>query len=247
MLGKVGVLILVDKHISEILLIFPADIRIITQQHIRVIQQVVKIHGSGMAATRAVCTVYSTERRALRSLVGRHLSGIGNIHVRRYQRVFRIGYGSDNGGRLVYLVVKLHITQYSLYQRFGVGRIIYRKTALKPDKVGVEAQQSGENTVECPHPQLRGHSRADHLLDALPHLFGGLVGKCKSQYTPWLIAMVQQMYNLICEHTCLARPGAGYYQLRAIIVDYGVALLVIQLQKIVIFFGHITSRLPASR
>ncbi len=59
--------------------------------------------------------------------------------------------------------------------------------------------------------------------------------------------MVQQMYNLICEHTCLARPGAGYHQLRAIIVDYGVALLVIQLQKIVIFFGHITSRLPASR
>ena len=101
--------------------------------------------------------------------------------------------------------------------------------------------------MECPHPQLRGHSRADHLLDALPHLFGGLVGKCKSQYTPWLIAMVQQMYNLICEHTCLARPGAGDYQLRAIIVDYGVALLVIQLQKIVIFFGHITSRLPASR
>ena len=149
---------------------------------------------------------------------------------------FSHGYGSDNGGWLVYLVVKLHIAQYSLYQRFGVGRIIYRKTAFKPDKVGVEAQQSGENTVKCPHPQLRGHSRADHLLDALPHLFGGLVGKCKSKYTPWFIAMAQQMYNLICEHTCLARPGAGYYQLRAIIVDYGVALLVIQLQKIVIFF-----------
>ncbi len=38
------------------------------------------------------------------------------------------------------------------------------------------------------------------------------------------MAAVQQVHNLVCEHTCLARAGAGYNKLGAAEILYGGAL-----------------------
>ncbi len=56
-LGEVCVLILVDKHVAEILPEMGQYVGIVAKEHVGVEQQVVEVHRSGYAATVAVQAV----------------------------------------------------------------------------------------------------------------------------------------------------------------------------------------------
>ena len=57
-LREVGVLVLVNKDITEKLLVLLQHVRVVTQHEVGVEQQVVKVHRSGDAATLPVGSVY---------------------------------------------------------------------------------------------------------------------------------------------------------------------------------------------
>ena len=78
-LGEVSVLILVDKDISEKLPVVTQNVGIVCQQYIGVVQQVVKVHGSGNAATIHICLVDLTGIRPFSSAVGVHELPVSEI------------------------------------------------------------------------------------------------------------------------------------------------------------------------
>ena len=63
MLGKICVLVLIDKHIPEKLLIMPALVRMVAKQHIGVEQQIIEIHRPRHTAAVPVTTIYLTSAR----------------------------------------------------------------------------------------------------------------------------------------------------------------------------------------
>ncbi len=72
MLCEVGVLILVDEYVTEILLIVAAYFGVVTQQQIGVVEQIVKVHCSGHEASVEVGLIYFTQSRTLCAAVGLH-------------------------------------------------------------------------------------------------------------------------------------------------------------------------------
>ena len=69
MLREIGVLILVHKHIAEKLLIMVEHIRIVTQEHVGEIQQIVEIHGIGHKTAVGISRIDRIYHRPARSPV----------------------------------------------------------------------------------------------------------------------------------------------------------------------------------
>ena len=78
------------------------------------------------------------------------------------------------------------------------------------------------------------------------HFSGCLVGKGQRQNIPRLISMLQQIGNLIGQHTRLTRSGTGYHQLGAITIDNGFALSFVECMEY-FFFYHSCSIYPIFR
>lgn len=91
--------------------------------------------------------------------------------------------------------------------------------------------------MECAHPQTPGHLGADKPLDALAHLARSLVGEGERHDAVGLVAVGEQMDNLICEHASLARAGPGDYKLGTAEVFDGLTLLDIEFRKILLHFA----------
>ena len=88
--------------------------------------------------------------------------------------------------------------------------------------------------MESAHPEPRSHLCTDKRFNALTHFTGGLVGKCKSQYTPRFITKLQQMHYLVGQHTRLSRARACDHETRPFDIFHGIALLDIKLIEIIL-------------
>ncbi|CRH69241.1 Uncharacterised protein [Chlamydia trachomatis] len=100
---------------------------------------------------------------------------------------------------------------------------------LKAQSLGIQAQNAIENAVKSAHPQLARHFLAHQWLYALAHFSCCLVGESECHDAPWLIALVDEVHNLVGEHTRFARTCSGNHQLRSVHIHHSVALLRVEL------------------
>ena len=84
---EVGILVFVDKYITEKLLIVPTHIRVVAQQHIGIIQQVIEIHRACHKTAVAVDSVDFVCQRTPGTPVGFGNIFVGCIPFRAYKGV----------------------------------------------------------------------------------------------------------------------------------------------------------------
>ena len=96
----------------------------------------------------------------------------------------------------------------------------------------MHTQEAREDGVEGAHPQFGCYLGTYKGAYTLAHLASGLVGEGKSQDVARVVAAVEQVHNLVGEHTGLARPGSRYYEFRAPDILHGGTLCLIELAKI---------------
>ena len=71
---------------------------------------------------------------------------------------------------------------------------------------------------------------AHYLSYAFLHLVSCLVGEGKGEYAPWCHAALDEIGNLVGEHTGLSRTSSGNNKLCAVAVFHGGALAFIELR-----------------
>ena len=88
MLRHIGVLILIDQNIAEKLTVMPQHIGIIAQEHIRIVEQIVKVHRTRHYTAVTVCAIYDMKFRTLGPDVSLHHIPAESIILRRDKRIF---------------------------------------------------------------------------------------------------------------------------------------------------------------
>ncbi|CRH69242.1 Uncharacterised protein [Chlamydia trachomatis] len=107
-LGKIGVLVLVDEHIAKLLLIALQHVGVVAQQQVGVKQQVVKVHGSRNATTLAIAGIDFCRERTTAIAIFGHNIGIAGIVCRRKHGIFHHREARLQCRWLVELFVELH-------------------------------------------------------------------------------------------------------------------------------------------
>ena len=244
-LGKVGVLVLVDQDISELVLIKFQHVGIVAEKDIGVEQQVVKVHSAGPGTTGPVGLVDIANERAFRPHVGLIQGGVGGISRGGHQRILGIGDNGLHGRGPVYFIIEHHLLDDGLDEAAGVGLVIYREIAIEADALGMGAQNAGKYRVESAHPQPGGGSSAYDGGNALLHLTSRLVGKREGQYLiRAVIARSQQIGYFVGQHTGLARPCTGNDQRGAFVVKDRFALLVVEFLQKIFFHASVFRLFP---
>ena len=188
LLRIVRVLILVDQHIVETLYVLLTDILMLMKQLISLHQQVVEIHGVSLSATLRVPIIYISHLRTLLlDIVCRPRAGL--VGTRHQQMV--LGHRDTVGhtGRLVNLVIELHLFDNVLDKRTRIGLIINREIAVKAYDLSFSAKNTCKDRVECAHLQTLSPLLPHKASYAFLHLTGSLVGKGQRQDVPRLIAL----------------------------------------------------------
>ena len=227
LLRIVRVLVLVHQHILEALHVLLPDVLMVAQQHERLHQQVVEVHGIGLAAALNIAVVDLAHLRALAAdvVLGPVAGGI----LRRQQQVV-LGHRDAVGDAvgLVHLVVELHLLDDALHQRAGISLVVDGEVGVEADVLGLSPQDAGKHRVEGAHLQPGGTVLPHQAPYAFLHLAGSLVGKRQRQDIPRCHAPLQQVGNLIGQHTRLSRPCTGYHQLWPVAVFHGLPLAIVQ-------------------
>ena len=83
MLGTVGVLILIDQHIAEILLVEFKHIGMVAEEDVGIDQQVVEVHGSCLETAVPVVPVDNVKQWALGACVVGEEFLVRAVHARR--------------------------------------------------------------------------------------------------------------------------------------------------------------------
>ena len=166
-----------------------------------------------------------------------HKVGVHHITCRAYQGVFGHRDCALHRGGLVDLLIEFQVLYDGLYQRTGVGLVIYGERVGISYAVGIRAQQACEDAVESAHPEAPCGVAAYKAFDALTHLLCSLVGECKRHYAPWLESVAEQVHYLVGEHAGFARAGTRYHKLGTVEIHHGITLLRIELCEIVLHVG----------
>ena len=231
----VGVLILVDKHIAELLAIACQHVRKVAEKDIGIDQQIIEIHCSGLPATLPVAAVDIP--------YGRHLCGkialvrllVGCVSRRRHQVVLRIGDACLHTAGLIGLLIKPHLFDDGTNQALAVRRIVDGELRRKADMGRLGTKNTGKNRMERTHPKesctLLAHLPGNTLL----HFTGSFVSESQCQDIPGIVTVLEQIGYLISEHTRLSGTGTGDDQRRAITVEHRRTLAFIKFFDIV---GH---------
>ena len=110
----VGILILIYKHIPETIHILLPHILMLGKQQIRIKQQVVKIHGIGLATTLSIAHVHVFHGRHLTLYILPHVDA-GRVIMRSKEIVFCQAYSVGYRRTVILLLVKPHLLDYHLY------------------------------------------------------------------------------------------------------------------------------------
>ncbi len=145
MLGEVGVLIFIYEYVAEEILIMAQKIRIIAQQHIHVVENVVKVHRSGYAAAVGIHLEDIAEHWQFRTTVGGFIIRVAPVHFSRDEGIFGIGDTRGEHIGLVHLFVKSHILHYRFDQGACVGCVVDSESRLEPYKAGMTPQYAQED------------------------------------------------------------------------------------------------------
>ena len=132
-------------------------------------------------------------------------------------------------GRLVCLVVKVHLFYYRLQQTSRITFVVYGEVRHIAYPLRLISQHSREDAVKRAHIYISCLLLSHQTANSLLHLICRLIGERKSQYAPGLHAVCQEVGYFICQHTRLARPRSRYDERRSVVIQNSLPLLVIQL------------------
>ena len=171
----IGILVLIDHDISELIPVEFPDIRIILKELYHIDKDIVKIH-----------------RIIGKKLLLISLIDLGNypviVFLARGQRIFfdidkfvlSVGDLVLNSLRLKLTVRDIELLHGILDELELVIGIDYREILRISEQFSVTPQQPGENTVKRSAPDIF-RPLTDKSFDPLPHLIGSLVRKCDRQ------------------------------------------------------------------
>ena len=208
---------------------------VVAEQDIGVEQQVVKVHGPRHETAVAVDAVNLADERALRAGIHLDQLPVFGIYVWLDEGILGIRDNRLHGRRFVHLVVELHLLDDALDEREGVGGIVYGEVVAIAQPVGIGPQDARENRVERACPKPRSRLDTHHLGDTAFHLVGRLVGKGQRQQPVGGIPHLQEVSNLVGKHPSLSRPGTGNHQFGSLGIEYGIALLLVQVVQKIFF------------
>ena len=227
-LRVVGILILVDQNISELLLIVLQHVGTVAQQDVGLQQQVVEIHRAVVLAALAVEVVDVAELGNLRPPVFGGVRRIGQIGARGDQRVLGLRDARGDHIGLVLVVGEVQLLDDRLDEVPGIGRIVDREVRRKADPLGVGAQDAGEDRVEGTHPNMAsltlGQMFWNHFDNTLTHLLRCFIRKCRCQNIFGFDSFLDHIGDARGEHARLARTGSGDDERRGVVGLDGGAL-----------------------
>ena len=224
MLGTVGVLILIDQNILEIILVVFEHIWEIAEQDIGIYEQVVEIHCPSLIASVPVGLIDVGKHRTLGPLVILHQFAVGTIHSRGDEIVLGIAYLRLDAIGLVGLVIKPHLLDDAFDQAARVALVIDGEILLETESCGFTAQYPAEQTVESAHPQATRQTWTHKIAYSALHFCCRLLGKSKCNDLVGIVPVLQQIGDLHRENASLARSSTGYNKLRAIAIYDGLSL-----------------------
>ena len=228
-LGEIGVLILVDKHILKEIAIAVEYIGIVAQQNIHKQQNVVEIHSACYTASSAISAIDFVGFGAFCYFVGFHQLGAVFVVGRRHKIVFRHADYVLHRSRFIHLVVERHIFNNLLDKRLRIVGVVDGVVAFESYSLSIESKNFSKNRVKCAHPQFRSHFGRGEAQDALAHSASSLIGESKSHYIVGRVTRIEQMHYFICQHTSFAGTCSGNHKLRPVAVCHCRRLLGIEL------------------
>ena len=211
-LRDVGVLIFVDQHVSEALLILPQHFGVLAEQPQHLDQQVAEVGGVERLQPRLVglveldaAPVREGRGFARRHLVGREPAVLPAVDDRREHAA---------GPALLVDVLGL---QQLLQQPDLVVDVEDGEVGLQADQLGVAAQDLHADRMERAEPRHALDHLADHRADAQLHLARRLVGEGDGEdFGGARAAEREDVGDARGQHARLAGSGAGEHQHRAV-------------------------------
>ena len=220
----VGILILVDQNILELLLIAFQHVGTVAQQDVGLQQQVVEIHRAVVLAALAVDVVDVAQLGNLRPPVFGSVRRIGQIGPGGDQRVLGLRDARSHHVGFILVVGEVHLLDDGLDKVLGVRCIVDGEIRGKTDPVGFGTQDAGENRVEGAHENFPAFPAGHHLPDAFAHLLGSLIGERQRQNARGFDALFDHIGDARGEHTRFARAGSGDDKRRGVVGFDGGAL-----------------------
>ena len=115
MLGEVGVLILIYEDISEELLIVAADVGVVAQQYVHIVEDIVEVHGVGCPTAFAIGLVDDAEHGTLAAAIFFGIFSL--VHLGGDHRILGIGDARCHTRGFILLVVDIERFDDLLDQR----------------------------------------------------------------------------------------------------------------------------------
>ena len=229
MLGEVCILILVHQDILEALAIFRQHVGMVAEEDVCLEEQIVEVHGPRLQAAVLVARVNVPEQGDLGMDIALHQLLVLLVSLAGDERVLRVGDSALHHARTVGLVVELHLLDDCFQEVFGIGGVIDREVRRETDAFSLDAEDTGENRVKRPHPELVGNGSARNRSNALLHLPRRLVGERQRQDSPRFVALFQEIRDFVGQDAGFPRTCASDNQGRSLAVGYCLALAVVEL------------------
>ena len=181
MLGKIGILILIDQNIPELILIKLQHIGVVSEKDIGIKQQIIEIHRPSTGTTTPINLIYVAYQRTLRSHIGFDQGCICRISRRGNKCIFGIGNNRLHGSRLIDLIIERHLFDDGLDKTTRIGLVVNREITRKAYSFGIGPQYTGKYRVESTHPQARSRCTTYDRSDAFFHFTSSLIGKSQRE------------------------------------------------------------------
>ena len=246
-LRVVGVLVLVDEDVAELVPVVFGDHRAAAQQFDGAHDQVVEVHGVRhgepvlvFGVDDRVQLLHVAEPAELVALLARLV--VGRIGVQLLppplQVVLVIGDARQDGAGRVAFEVDVQIGADELDQALAVGGVVDGESGFQSDLLAVAPQDAHAGGVEGGHPHALGH-RPDQPGQAFAHLGGGLVGERDGQDLAGPGAELgEDPGDAARQHAGFAGARAGADEQRLPAVLHGLGLLRVQVADEIVGGTH---------
>ena len=200
-LDMVGVLVFVDEHVMEFVLVLRPHFRHRLEQLHRQQQQIIEIH---RIALDQVFLVFPID---LRHLPGMEIIRLPGKFRRIHLGILGIGDGGHETGQRIEFLIQVQFLQGFLQHIFAVGRVVDGKSRGIPGQMAdFPAQQLVAEPMESVQPHIFG--RGSHQgIYPLAHFLGRFVGEGDGQDVPGFHPFFQKIGDLGGQ--CLGLATAG--------------------------------------
>ena len=226
-LRVVSILILIDQHILESLLIARQYLGMVAEKEVGLQEQIVEIHRAIEFATTAILNIDITKLRYLRPTILGCEHRILDVCTRGYQVIFRHRNARSDNIRFVLIVAQTLIFEDGFEEIFAVGRLVDGVLLRIAQHLGILTQDARKYGVERTHTDV-ATVRADHLLDTLTHLARRLISKGKRENRVRSHTLRQHIGDTGGEYACFARASTCNNQRRLVICLHSSTLRGIQ-------------------